>query len=193
MNSDAWRSAQRSPTQFIHNYHHSCSATEAASLPVNAPGTYWAHRQSRISPSADVQTSSGLVKCCRHETMGEEFGATRGSGRSGGGAERSCPLLRCWSWHLVPARRDSEARRAQEETDGGQRSSLPLTVCWRRIMTSADSGLFKGSLVRVGIKSLRNQSSSWRHRRSLSPPSPQPLSSPPHKMFWRSSGFSLLL
>lgn len=181
MNSDPWRSAQRSPTQFIHNYHHhSGSATEAASLPVNAPGTYWAHRQSRISPSADVQTSSGLVKCW-HETMGEEFGATRGSGRSGAGAERSCPLLRCWSWHLVPARRDSEARRAQEETDGGQRSSLPLTVCWRRIMTSADSGLFKRSLVvRVGIKSPRNQSSSWRHRRSLSlsPPSPQPLSSP---------------
>lgn len=90
MNSNAWRSAQRFPTQFIHNYRHSCSATEAATLPVNAPGTYWAHRQSRISPSADVRTSSGLVKCW-HETTGEEFGATRGSGRSG--AELSSPQV----------------------------------------------------------------------------------------------------
>lgn len=192
MNSDAWRSAQRSPTQFIHNYHHSCSATEAASLPVNAPGTYWAHRQSRISPSADVQTSSGLVKCW-HETMGEEFGATRGSGRSGGGAELSSPqVLKLTLGSCAPRQRGAPRAR-------GDRRRAALFPSPHGVLTTDYDKCRLGVIQRQPRGSRRNKITAKSvfiveaPPLSLSPPSPEPLSSPPHKMFWRSSGFSLLL
>lgn len=119
---------------------------DAASLPVNAPGTYWAHSRSRISPSAGLQTSSRLVKqivrpgSVHMKQLCWELCRT-------GGPERSCPLLRCWSRHFV--RIQGFCARWQRGAPGAggvrRRTSLftfPFTVCWRWFVTRTGMGCF---------------------------------------------------
>lgn len=148
--------------------------TEAASLPVNAPGTYWAHSQSRISPSVDLQTSSTLVKqTVRLSVDMRRCSGVCGQEVRGKHAERSCPLLRCWIWHFMLVQ-DFSAR-SQRDAPGARRERrrpalLPFPpVCWRRIMTRTGMGLFNGSRgVHVEIKSPRIKSSFWKQSLSFS-------------------------
>lgn len=97
------------------------------SLPVSAPGTYWARRQPRISPSERLQTCSTLVKC-RHGTPGPKLCEVEVELSASSGAEHE-PLA------LGPRRR-GEARRAPDSLPP---SLLPLCLSRRRIKTSGDS------------------------------------------------------
>lgn len=124
MNSDAWRSAPLLPShQLVHSQltqHSLHQRGQPVSLPVNAPGTYWARRQPRISPSEGLQTCSRLVRCW-HQTPGPKLTEMVGGG--------SCPRPQVLKAHShssasCATARDSEARRAPESFPLSTRGAL---------------------------------------------------------------------